>query len=68
MASASGNAVLTVGESEHFVQEGGIIGFCLEQNKIRFEINLEAAEKAKLKISAKLLALAKTVIGNPRGN
>jgi hypothetical protein len=68
ISSVSGNGVLVVGETEHFVQEGGIIGFCLEQNKIRFEINLEAAEKAKLKISAKLLALAKTVIGDPRGN
>ena len=68
MASVSGQAVLTVGESERFALEGGIIGFSLEKNKIRFEINLEAAEKANLKISAKLLALAKTVIGNPRGS
>ncbi len=67
LAGVSGNGVLLVGETEHFVEEGGIIGFCLEQNKIRFEINLEAAERAKLKISAKLLALAKTVIGSPRG-
>ncbi len=59
--------VLTVGESEHFAQGGGIIGFFLEDNKVRFEINLEAAEHAKLKISARLLALAKTVIGRPKG-
>jgi hypothetical protein len=45
-----------------------MIGFFLEENKIRFEINLEAATQAKLKISARLLALAKTVIGDPRGN
>jgi hypothetical protein len=68
LADISGLPVLTVGETEHFVQEGGIIGFCLEENKIRFEINLDAAGKAKLKISAKLLALAKTVVGNARGN
>ncbi len=68
IAGVSGNGVLLVGETEHFIQEGGIIGFCLEQNKIRFEINLEAAGKAKLKISAKLLTLARTVIGNPGGN
>jgi hypothetical protein len=59
--------VLTVGETEHFVDEGGIIGFCLEENKIRFEVNMRAATKAKLKISAKLLALAKTVIVDPNG-
>jgi hypothetical protein len=68
LATANGHPVLTVGETEHFAQQGGIIGFCLEQNKIRFEINLEAAGRAKLKISARLLTLAKTVIGNGRGN
>jgi len=56
-----------VGESEHFVQDGGIIGFLLEENKIRFEINLDAAEHAKLKVSSRLLALAKTVIGVTEG-
>jgi hypothetical protein len=68
MATVSGRPVLTVGETEHFAADGGVIGFVVEANKIRFEINLEAAEKANLKISARLLALAKTVIGNPKGN
>ncbi len=68
LASVRGNPVLTVSDSEHFAQEGGMIGFCLEENKIRFEINLDAAGEAKLKISAKLLALARKVFGNPRGN
>jgi YfiR/HmsC-like len=68
LAGAQGRPVLIVGETEHFAQEGGVIGFCLEEKKIRFEINLEAAGKARLRISAKLLALAKTVLGNPRGD
>ena len=59
--------MLTVGESEHFVEQGGMIGFFLEDNKVRFEINLTAAEHAKLKISARLLSLAKTVFGSPKG-
>lgn len=67
LANLKGAPVLTVGESEHFAQDGGMIGFFLEDNKVRFEINLEAAEHAKLKISARLLALAKTVIGGPKG-
>jgi hypothetical protein len=67
LASVKGKSVLTVGESERFVQDGGMIGFVLEENKIRFEINLEAAQKAKLKISSRLLALAKSVIGGQRG-
>ncbi len=66
LANVKGSPVLTVGESQRFVNQGGMIGFCLEENKIRFEINLESAEKAQLRISAKLLALAKTVIGRPR--
>jgi uncharacterized protein DUF4154 len=66
LANVKGSPVLTVGESERFVNDGGMIGFCVEENKIRFKINLESAEKARLRISAKLLALAKTVIGRPR--
>jgi hypothetical protein len=56
--------ILTVGESDGFVEQGGMIGFLLVDNKVRFEINLEAAERAKLKISSRLLLLAKTVVGN----
>jgi len=67
LGNAKGNSVLTVGESEHFVQDGGMIGFLLEENKIRFEVNLEAAQKANLKISSRLLALAKSVLGGQRG-
>jgi hypothetical protein len=67
LLSAKGNAVLTVGESEHFLQEGGMIGFLLEENKIGFEINLEAAQNAKLRVSSRLLAVAKNVIGGQRG-
>ena len=68
MAKAAGHPILIVGENEGFIQNGGMIGFCLEENKIRFEINLEAVERANLKISARLLALAKTVLGTSRGN
>ena len=68
LARIGGRPVLTVGDAENFPEDGGIIGFRLEENKVRFEINLEAAGKARLKISAKLLSLAKKVIGNSRGN
>jgi hypothetical protein len=67
LTTLKGAPVLTVGESDHFAQDGGMIGFCLEDNKVRFEINLNAATQANLKISARLLTLAKTVIGNPKG-
>jgi hypothetical protein len=44
-----------------------MIGFFLKDHKIRFEINLTAAQHAKFKISARLLPLAKSVIGSPKG-
>ena len=56
--------VLTVGETDNFINQGGVLGFCMEGNKIRFEVNLEAAERARLKISSRLLLLARRVVGN----
>ena len=59
--------VLTVGESDDFAQQGGMIRFSIEDSKVRFSINLEFAERAGLKISSKLLLVAKEVIGNRGG-
>ena len=56
--------VLTVGETDDFLHAGGMIHLCLEENKVRFEINREAAESAGLKVSSRLLILAKNVVGN----
>ena len=67
LAGVKGQPVLTVGETEHFVLDGGMIGFLTEENKIRFAINLQAAGKARLKISSRLLSLAKSVVGAPGG-
>ncbi|HEX5221374.1 MAG TPA: YfiR family protein [Verrucomicrobiae bacterium] len=50
--------VLTVGETEQFLEAGGMIGFVREANKIRFQIKDETAKAARLKISSKLLGLA----------
>jgi hypothetical protein len=58
-------AVLTVGESEAFTAAGGIITFTTEADKIRFEVNLSAAEQGGVKISSKLLQLAKVVRPKP---
>ena len=57
-----GSGVLTVGEMDQFGQSGGAIRFLLEENKVRFEINVGAAARARLKMSSKLLALAHSVI------
>jgi hypothetical protein len=66
LALLKGSPILTVGESERFVEDGGMIAFCSEEDKIRLQINLQVAERAHLKISSKLLRLAKRVIGKPK--
>jgi hypothetical protein len=57
--------VLTVGDTAGFTGQGGMINFILEGSKVRFDVNQEAAERAGLKISSRLLALAKQVKGSP---
>ena len=53
--------VLTTGDDNNFIKHGGIIGLIKIGNKIRFEINLGAINNKQLKISSKLLRLAKTI-------
>jgi hypothetical protein len=52
---------LIVGDTDGFIQRGGAINFFLEDKKVRFEINPDAVSRAGLKVSSKLLALAKIV-------
>jgi len=66
LAGLNNAPILTVGESDDFVQQGGMIGFCLQESKIRFDINLKVAQRANLRISSRLLLLAKTVVGDGR--
>jgi hypothetical protein len=66
IASVKDMPVLTVGESDDFLQLGGIIQFCKEDRKVRFEVNQDAAARAHLNISSRLLLLAKNVIGQSR--
>jgi len=58
LQAVQGASVLTVGESDSFIAGGGVIDFKLDGEKVRIEINTEAADRAKLRISAKLLSLA----------
>jgi hypothetical protein len=61
LESLRGASVLLVGEKNGFAASGGTIEFTLEDNYVRFTINTDAADRAGLKFSAKLLALAKIV-------
>ena len=51
-------SILTVGETDGFLKAGGMINFLFEGNNVRFQISDQAAKKARLKISSKLLSLA----------
>lgn len=61
--SLLGRGVLIIGESDRFVEDGGSIGMVLEDRRVRFDVNLDAAVAARLRISSKLLALARHVLG-----
>lgn len=56
-----GVPTLTVGEMEHFAERGGAIRFHTEASRVRLEINVAVAARARLKISSELLKLAKIV-------
>jgi hypothetical protein len=58
----TGSSVLTVADTPGFAKMGGIINFVLDENRVRFEINLKAAERAHLKLSARLLTVAKLIV------
>lgn len=53
------SSVLTIGETDQFTRLGGMINFFKQENTIRFEINVQAAQKAGLRISSKLLHIGK---------
>ena len=59
--TAAGPAALTVGENEGFAKWGGIVNFTIVGGKLGLEINQRSAERAGLKISAKLLSLARVI-------
>ncbi|HEX3353151.1 MAG: YfiR family protein [Terriglobales bacterium] len=59
-----GASVLTVGDTAGFAAKGGIINFVLDNGRVRFEINVKAAERAHLKISARLLTVAKLIVAD----
>ena len=63
VANALGAAsILTVGETSGAASQGLMINFIIQESKIRFEINQNAAERAGLKISSKLLRLATALV------
>lgn len=65
LGTLKGSPVLTVGDAEGYGEQGVMVNFYLEQDKVRFEINLAATSRAGLKISSQLLKLARII--QPKG-
>jgi hypothetical protein len=61
VSQVKGTSILTIGEIPGFAKHGGIINFTLEDSKVRFEVNVDAAKQADLNISSRLLSLARIV-------
>ncbi|MGA9884988.1 MAG: YfiR family protein [Candidatus Acidiferrales bacterium] len=67
LQTVRGANVLLVGETPGFAAAGGAIQFQMQENRVRFSINPEAAERAGLHVSSKLLSLA-TIVHDADGN
>jgi hypothetical protein len=67
LAKLRGSSVLTVADMDNFVESGGMVQLVLEDNRVRLAIDVGATARAHLKVSSKLLALARVVTGAERG-
>lgn len=67
LSGLHGSSVLTVGDKPGFLEAGGMIQFLNENGRVRFAINADAASQSRLKVSSKLLSLAKATGGNGKG-
>jgi hypothetical protein len=61
LAKIGDASVLTVGESGDFTSDGGVMRLYMDQGRLRFEINMTRVEGSGLRVSAKMLGLAKIV-------
>ncbi len=63
-AAVHGAPVLTVGETSEFNESGGIVEFAYEHDALTFEVNLAAANEARVKISSRFLSLARRIVNS----
>jgi hypothetical protein len=62
LAAAQGEALLVVTESDNALAHGSVINFVAADEKVRFDVALPAAERGQLRISSRLLAVARKVL------
>ncbi|MCC7261877.1 MAG: YfiR family protein [Candidatus Latescibacteria bacterium] len=63
LSLVGGHPVLSVGEADDFARAGGVIHLLVDDQRVFFEINTEAAQRAGLRISSQLLKLARSTEG-----
>ncbi len=68
LQAVEGAGVLTVGETPDFLAAGGIISFAMEREALQFEVNLVAADNARLKISSRLFGAGAARSEQDRGS
>ena len=61
LAALQDTGVLTVSDIDGFAEAGGAVQFVMQENRVHFVVNLDAASQSKLRVSAKLLALAQVI-------
>jgi hypothetical protein len=61
LEAAAAVSALSIGEGEDFAERGGMIGLLIDDRKVRFDIDTDAAQAAGLRVSSKLLALTRVV-------
>ncbi|HEV8645745.1 MAG TPA: YfiR family protein [Burkholderiales bacterium] len=61
LSMTQGQPVLTVSETEKGLAQGSVINFVIADNRVRFEVSLETANRNGLRIGAPLLAVAQRV-------
>jgi len=63
LARLADRPILTVSNADSVAGRGAVIGLTLEERRVRFEVNLVAAGRARLKLSSQLLKVAVRLIG-----
>jgi hypothetical protein len=66
LAALHGSSVLTVADMDNFIGSGGMVQFLVEDARVRVAIDVSATERARLKVSSKLLLLAHVVAGTEK--
>ena len=61
LKTLKGTGILTIGDTPGFAEQCGVVNFYLKSGKVRFEVNIEASQRENLKISSRLLRLARIV-------